>query len=144
MSDTTLARIETGAVEGRARNLRGRQNQLQSLFAHLVAHKDEFADAIQVEEACSTSEAQIAVAALLLELRKHYDRLDLKKELEEEYRVKHGKSNPERRVAASIAYIIPDPFMLAFSVFTAVFAAIEAGTCVVVEVSKARSFPEPD
>jgi acyl-CoA reductase-like NAD-dependent aldehyde dehydrogenase len=134
MSGAELLRVEAGAIEGRARNLRSRQQQLQSLFDHLTARSDELAQAIKTETPCLLHEAQVAVAAMLLELRKHYDRLDLKAELTTEYKSKKGHSCPERRIATRIVYIIPDSAFLAFSVFTALCAVIEAGSCCVVEV----------
>lgn len=67
MSTTAFERIESGAIEGRAQNFRGRQLQLRSLFAHLTAHQDDFVEALKVEETCSTGEAQTAVAAMLLD-----------------------------------------------------------------------------
>lgn len=134
MSAPELSRVEIGAIEGRARNLRGRQHELRSLFAHLTAHSDKLVQAIRTEEACLLHEAEVAVGAILLDLRKHYDRLDLKTELATEYKSKRGQSCPERRVATRIVYIIPDTAFLAFSVFSALCAAIEAGSCCVVEV----------
>ncbi|KAL3460153.1 hypothetical protein BJX64DRAFT_290474 [Aspergillus heterothallicus] len=135
MSATELSRIEIGAIEGRARNLRGRQHELRSLFDHLTTHSGEFVEAIRTEESCLLHEAQVAVAAMLLDLRKHYDRLDLKTELTIEYKSKKGQSCTERRIAARIVYIIPDTAFLSFSVFSALCAAIEAGSCCVVEVN---------
>ncbi|OJJ08336.1 hypothetical protein ASPVEDRAFT_89562 [Aspergillus versicolor CBS 583.65] len=134
MSAPERSRVEIGAIEGRARNLRGRQQELRSLFAHLTAHSDKFVQAIRTEEACLLHEAEVAVAAMLLDLRKHYERLDLKTELATEYKSKRGQSCPERRVAARIVYIIPETAFLAFSVFSALCAAIEAGSCCVVEL----------
>ncbi|KAL4863663.1 hypothetical protein BDV12DRAFT_189501 [Aspergillus spectabilis] len=134
MSTTELSSVEIGAIEGRARNLRGRQHALRSLFAHLSARSDEFAQAIKAEESCPLHEAQVAVAVMLLDLRKHYDRLDLKTELTTEYKSKKGQSCPERRVATRIVYLIPDPAFLAFSVFSTLCAIIEAGSCCVVEI----------
>ncbi|KAL4861942.1 hypothetical protein BDV12DRAFT_190747 [Aspergillus spectabilis] len=134
MSAAELLRVEIGAIEGRSRNLRGRQHQLRSLFAHLTSHSDEFVQAIKTDESCLLHEAQVVVATMLLDLRKHYDRLDLKAELTTEYKSKKGQSCPERRIASRIVYVIPDTAFLPFSVFSALCAAIEAGSCCVVEI----------
>ncbi|KAF3384695.1 hypothetical protein F1880_002082 [Penicillium rolfsii] len=115
MNTTDTSSVEIGALEGRARNLRGRQHALRSLFDHLSARSDEFAQAIKAEESCPLNEAQVAVAVMLLDLRKHYDRLDLKTELTTEYKSKKGQSWLERRVATRIVYLVPDTAFLAFS-----------------------------
>lgn len=135
MGATEFLRVQVGAIEGRSRNLRGRQHQLRSLFAHLTSHSDEFAQAIKAEESCLLHEAQVVVATMLLDLRKHYERLDLNAELTTEHKSKKGQSCPERRIASRIVYVIPDTAFLPFSVFSALCAAIEAGSCCVVEVS---------
>lgn len=134
MDNTLLARVQAAAIDGRMRNYRTRQNELMSLYQALVGDMAEFLDAIQVDEECSKAEAQIIMAATLHEVREHYNRFDFKRELDFEYSIKRGKS-ASRRLPAGIAYIIPDPFTLTFSVFSAVAASIEAGCCCVIEVS---------
>lgn len=118
MSTAELSRVEVGAIEGRARNHRGRQHALRSLFDHLNARSDEFAQAIKTEKSCPLHEAQVAVAVMLLGFRKHYDRLDLKTELTTEYKSKKRQSCPERGVPTHIICLIPDPAFLAFCVLS--------------------------
>jgi acyl-CoA reductase-like NAD-dependent aldehyde dehydrogenase len=134
-NEDTLSKIQCAATDGGARNLRSRQKSLIALFSSLTKRKEEFVEALQTDNDFSKGEAQIAVSAMLLDLRKHYERLDLKEELELEYSIRDSKSHITRRVAQRIAYIIPDPFTMAFSVFSALCAAIEAGSSCVVEVS---------
>jgi acyl-CoA reductase-like NAD-dependent aldehyde dehydrogenase len=129
-----LASVQSAAIDGRMRNTRTRQKQLSSLFKSLTEHADSFVDAMQKESNLTKEEANIVVSAMLLEVRQHYENIDFEKELAQEYNVRWGKSWVGRRVAARLVYIIPQSFTKAFSVFSALSAAIEAGCCCVVEV----------
>ncbi|KAH0288237.1 ALDH-like protein [Aureobasidium namibiae CBS 147.97] len=132
--DTALARVQSAAIDGRMRNTRTRQKQLSSLFKSLTEHANSFVDAMQKENNLSKEEANIVVSAMLLEVRQHYENIDFEKELAQEYSVRWGKSWVDRRVAARLVYIIPQDFTKGFSVFSALSAAIEAGSCCVVEL----------
>lgn len=130
-----LARVESAAIDGRMKTLRIRQRLLQSLHKHLLQHRVAFLEATQIDDGCSKEEAQIIFAAALIELRNHYDALNLTTDLDLEYSLAKEKDNEARRVPFDIAYIIPDTSAVLFSILSALCAAIEAGSCVVVEVS---------
>lgn len=132
--DPALTRVQSAAIDGRMRNTRTRQKQLSSLFKFLTEHANSFVDAMQKEDNLSKEEANIVVSAMLLEVRQHYENIDFEKELAQEYNVRWGKSWLGRRVAARLVYIIPQSFTKCFNVFSALSAAIEAGSCCVVEV----------
>lgn len=132
--DTALAHVQSAAIDGRMRNTRTRQKQLSSLFKSLTEHSNSFVDAMQKEDNLSREEANIVVSAMLLEVRQHYENIDFEKELAQEYSVRWDKSWIDRRVAARLVYIIPQDFTKGFNVFSALSAAIEAGSCCVVEV----------
>ena len=137
MPDTdaaVLARIEGAAIDGRLKVLRIRQRLFQSLHGALVQHRDVALEAIQTDNKCSLEEAQIVYGSTLIDLRNHYNALDFTTDLEQEYRLAKCKSNEGRRIPIAIAYIIPDSFTLFYSVFAALGAALEAGSCVVIEV----------
>ncbi|EMC98757.1 hypothetical protein BAUCODRAFT_154494 [Baudoinia panamericana UAMH 10762] len=134
MSAKALDAIWTSVVEGRAKNLRTRQNHLRALFDFYTTHGDEIIRAIQTDGEISRSEAQCVYASLLTDLRTHYDALSLKRELDREYSVHNGKSLQSRMVATPAVYILPDPFLLLYNVLITVHAAIEAGSCVVIEL----------
>ncbi|KAI8938471.1 hypothetical protein NX059_004363 [Plenodomus lindquistii] len=139
MSDSqssALARVEAAAIDGRLRVLRIRQRLFRSLHSILVQRHDACLEAIQYDENCSLDEAKIVYGSALIELRNHYDALDLKTDLEQEYRVAKRKSNEARRKPIPIAYIIPSASHLFYSVLVALGAAIEAGSCVVVELEQ--------
>ncbi|THV89259.1 hypothetical protein D6D27_06595 [Aureobasidium pullulans] len=132
--DAALASVQSAAIDGRMRNVRTRQKQLVSLFKSLTKHASSFIDALQKDNSLTKEEANIVVSAMLLEVRQHYDNIDFKKELAQEYNVRWGKSWAGRRVAVPLVYIVPQDFTKGFNVFSALSAAIEAGSCCVVEL----------
>ena len=134
MERTKLSKVSATSLDRRMRDLRYRQRQLSSLHRWLTTHADESKEGVQRDARCTPEEARLVVAKTLLELRHHYDSLDLKQELEAEYSIKRHYSCPERRVAPGIVYIIPERFTLFFSVLSAVCAAVAAGNCCVIEV----------
>lgn len=101
----------------------------------LVQRQDPALQVIQTDDECSMEEAQIIYGGALIELRNHYDALDFAVDFEQEYRLAKRKSNEGRRMPIAIAYVIPDTFALFYSVLSALCAALEAGSCVVIEVS---------
>ncbi|THW54895.1 hypothetical protein D6D20_09879 [Aureobasidium pullulans] len=133
--DAALASVQSAAIDGRMRNVRTRQKQLVSLFKSLTKHASSFIDALQKDNSLTKEEANIVVSAMLVEVRQHYDNIDFKKELAQEYNVRWGKSWTGRRVAVPLVYIISQDFTKGFNVFSALSAAIEAGSCCVVELS---------
>lgn len=138
--DAALARVHSAAIDGRMKNTRTRQKQLSSLFKSLTEHANYFVDAMQKGDNVSREEANIIVSAMLLEVRQHYENIDFEKELVQEYNVRWGKSWVDRRVAARLVYIIPQSFTKVFNVFSALSAAIEAGSCCIVEVNDIYCF----
>ncbi|CAK7221494.1 hypothetical protein SBRCBS47491_004544 [Sporothrix bragantina] len=134
MDAALLRRVETGAIEGRARNMRGRQVQLRRLFDYLCEHRDAFVEADQQDGDVSRGEAQTIVAAVLAEIRRHYDALDLQKELAQDNRLRTGQPAPDRQHPIAIAYVLPPLHDLLFGTVTALAAAIEAGSCCVIEI----------
>lgn len=131
----TLRRVECAAIDGRLTVLRYRQRQFKALHSSLVKHRDAALQAIEADDRCSRSEAQLVYGSALIELRNHYDKLDLKADLKQEYALARGESNMDRRTPIAITYIVPDKFTLFYSALSALFAALEAGSCVVIEVS---------
>ncbi len=135
LKTSLLSKVESAAIDGRLQVLRVKQRLLRSLHNSLTQHHNALVEATESDEKCNQNEGQLVIAAALLELRNHYDALDLKTDLEEEYALAKGKSNPQHSVPISITYIIPDHFTLVFSVISAVAGAIASGSCAVVEVS---------
>ncbi|KAI5236971.1 hypothetical protein E4T42_09304 [Aureobasidium subglaciale] len=131
---TTLVSVQNAAIDGRMGSIRTRQKQLSSLFKSLTDHKSSLVYAMQKDYGLTIEEANIVVSAMLLEVRQHYDNINFDKELAQEYNIRWGKSWEDRRVTVGLAYMIVGDFTKAFNVFSAVSAAIESGTCCVVEL----------
>ncbi|CEJ62759.1 hypothetical protein PMG11_11250 [Penicillium brasilianum] len=141
MAPSSLDLVITTALEGRMKDLRTRQRILRDLHTKLTENVEELVIATARDDRISREEAQVVVSAGLLELRAHYDRLDLKDELDEEYSIARKESRLKKRVPSGMVYVIPEAYTTFFSIITALSAAIAAGNCVVIEMqdSLARS-----
>ncbi|PSN64645.1 hypothetical protein BS50DRAFT_557292 [Corynespora cassiicola Philippines] len=140
MSDSiVLSRISGGAIDGRLQILRIRQRLFKSLHNVLVNERENLLEAIQIDEGFTQEEAQVVFASALIELRNHYDQLDFQADLAQEYSVARKQSNESRRVPITMTYLIPDSFTLFYSVITALSAALEAGSCFIVEFDNTNS-----
>lgn len=129
-----LARVHGAAIDGRLKVLRYRQRQFIALHDALLKHHDALLEAIQVDDDYSLEEAKIIYGSAIIELRNHYDALDFSTDFSQEYALAKSTSNEKRRIPIEIAYIIPDAFSPVFGILSALCAALEAGTCVVIEV----------
>jgi aldehyde dehydrogenase (NAD+) len=134
MRTEDIARVWSAAVDGRSRDLRYRQRQLRCLKEWVTRRANEATQAIRQDLDCTKREAEYILARTLGELREHYDKLNLQEELQIEYSIKKSRTCAERRVAVGIAYIIPEKTTLFYSVLSALYAAIEAGNCCIIEV----------
>lgn len=129
-----LSRILAANIDGRTQNTRYRQSQFQKLHLILVKHIAEIQDAIYSDSGHTRTEVRAEVFLALQELRTHYSNLSLEKDLEAEYRIAHGKDNPDRARGVGIVYLVPSMHTLFYSVISALTAALAAGNCVVLEV----------
>jgi aldehyde dehydrogenase (NAD+) len=135
MSDAVvLSRVSGGAIDGRLQFVRVRQRLFHSLHRAITSHRGPLLQAIQADDVCTKAEAQAVFASALVELRRHYDLLDFKQDLDSEYSLAKNKSNESKRRPITLAYIIPYSVNLFYNVVSALSAALEAGSCVVVEV----------
>lgn len=121
-------------TDRRTTNLRFRQHQLLSLRKWIDGHIPDFEAALKVDEDMSKAEAQLTIAMGLDDLRRNYDSLDLKSELDIEFRLRKGQDNSERTVAEELVYVIPDRYTLFYGVMSSLCACIAAGSCCTVEV----------
>ncbi|KAF2014098.1 hypothetical protein BU24DRAFT_481469 [Aaosphaeria arxii CBS 175.79] len=131
--NATLARVKGAAIDGRLRVLRIRQQLFHSLHGALIQRREELLQTIQNDDNCSAEEALVVYGSSLIDLRNHYNALDLSTGLQEEYRLARKESNENKRTPIAMTYIIPGRFALFFSLISALCAAIEAGSCVIVE-----------
>ncbi|KAM7199235.1 hypothetical protein V8F20_005837 [Naviculisporaceae sp. PSN 640] len=137
-----LERIAESVTDGRAENVRYRQEELFSLHASLVEHAPFICQALATvprtesderrEEA--VHEAEVEYYLTLDAVRHFYDSLDFDKELEDEYAVTNGRNYENRRVGYGMVVIRPTRHTRFYSVVVPLAAALSAGNCVVVEV----------
>ena len=134
MSASITSGVLSAVADRRTRDLRYRQRQLISLHGWISKNVAELESAISADDGLFDTETQFVIALALDELRRSYDSLDLKKELDIEYRIKNGRENEERRLAEEIVYVIPDKFTLFYGVMSTLCASVAAGSCCIVEV----------
>lgn len=129
-----LSTVLRTCLDRGVRDLRYRQQQLTSLHKWLVENAGAISTAARNDRSWTSEEAQIVTTMTLDEVRKHYDSLNLSQELNEEYRITHGKDSIYGRVPYGIAYIVPQKSFLLFSTISALCAAITAGNCCLIQV----------
>lgn len=134
MTSAEIRGILSTVQDGRTKDVRYRQRQFLSLHQWIDSHRPEIEVAVRKDDHCTDIEARFVLALTLQDLRRHYDGLDLKNALEEEYRVKYGRNNPGGSIPEDVVYIIPEKFTLFYSVMSALFAGIAAGSCCIIEV----------
>ena len=127
--------IQTSQLDGRAQSFRYKQGQLHRLYEALTRSASTLKLAIQTDSFLSSTEVDFEFAQALSELRLHYESLDLKADLKTVRLVETGVENLERTRPVGMVYIVPSKWSLAFSVLSALGAAVAAGSCVIVEVS---------
>lgn len=139
--DVALATLQATALTGRCHNALFRQKQLKALHDVLRNNSSAIQDALKQDTRVLEEEAAAEVAITLTIVREHYDSIDVKKELEKEYRVTNGENSSDRREPKGVVYIEPQrnhtPF---FSAIAALSAALAAGNCVALKVRRPHIF----
>lgn len=130
-----IERLQTSVVDGRTENGRYRQYQLHALHKILREEAGQICAAIQTDSKAPASEVETEYYLAMETVRHFYSTLDFEKDLEEEYRVVHGKDNPDRRLGVGLVVLRPTSHTRFYSVVTPLAAAVAAGNCVVLEVS---------
>ncbi len=102
----------------------------------LVRSKDEIKATIKADVGHTSHEADFEYTLVLSELRQHFEGLNPKDELAATRQIELGHDSFGRSKSTSIAYIVPSTHVLLYSVLSPVCAAIAAGSCVIVEVSR--------
>ncbi|CAG8123875.1 unnamed protein product [Penicillium olsonii] len=134
-----LSRVLAANIDGRTQNTRYRQSQLQKLQLALVEHIADIQDAIHSDSGHTRAEVRAEIVFALQELRAHYSGLSLEKDLKAEYRIAHGKDNPDGARGVGIVYIVPSGHTPFFSIVSALSAALAAGNCIVLELPQTTS-----
>jgi acyl-CoA reductase-like NAD-dependent aldehyde dehydrogenase len=137
-----FAPLLAASIDGRTHNIYYRQHELEALHHALLAHASELKTAIAADTDHTPAEIAVEIHLTLQSLKASYETLQPTKSLADEYLIASGKDAPENRVPAGIAYIEPCAHTPLFSVVAPLSAAIGAGNCVVVLVSR-RSKPVP-
>jgi acyl-CoA reductase-like NAD-dependent aldehyde dehydrogenase len=132
--DTALETLRASVTEGRAENIRYRQNELYSLHSALRENVNQLCEAIAKDYAGSPMKAETEFFLTMDAVRISYKNLDFDKSITEEYSVKFRKGNSERRAALGLVAIRPTRHSRLYSVVTPLVTALEAGNCVIVEV----------
>lgn len=132
--EAAVERLQMSAVDGRAENGRFRQDQLQSLHGALRQEAGRICAALQADSDSSAAEIETEFYLAMEAVRHFYETLDFEKNLKDEYSVKHGKDNVDRRVAVGVVVIRPTSHTRLYSIITPLAAAIAAGNCILLEV----------
>lgn len=137
--DVALANLQASALTARCHNALFRLKQLKSLHDILRIKSSAIKDAIKQDSRVSDEEATAEVAFALDIVKEHYSSIDVKKALEQEYRITNSKDAGDERKPWGVTYIEPQrnhtPFLSAIAPLS---AALAAGNCVALKVS----FPE--
>lgn len=131
-----FSRIIAAEIDGRAQNIRYRQNQFHRLHLALLQHIQDLKHAISSDSGHSSEETQAEICLALRDVREHHASLDLERDLREEYRIANGADNPDRRTGVGIVYVVPTNHTLFYSVIAALSAALAAGNCIILEVRR--------
>jgi acyl-CoA reductase-like NAD-dependent aldehyde dehydrogenase len=128
-----LDTLRAAVTDGRTENVRWRQNEFQRLHAALREMVDTICEAISKDASPSMADAQKEFYLTMDAIRHSYETLDFDRLLKEEYSVKDGKDNLERRVGLGLLVIRPTRHTRFYSILTPLAAAIAAGNCVLLE-----------
>ena len=134
--ELALERIQSSVIDGRTETIRFRQDQLQNLHKTLRDEISSICLALTQDSPSSTVEADTEFYLAVDAVRHFYDSLDFQKEIEQEYLIANGKDNKDRRVGAGLVIIRPTTHTRLYSIVNPLAAAISAGNCVILEVSK--------
>ncbi len=140
MSAAIVTGVLSAVADSRTSDLRYRQRQLISLHRWISKHLVDAKSAVTADDGLTYSETRFVISLALDELRRSYDSLDLKKELDVEFRIMNGRDNADRRLSVNIVYVIPESYTLFYSVMSALCLSVAAGSCCVIEV---RASPLP-
>ena len=141
MSSSPFAALQAAAIDGRTHSIYYRQYQLEALHQALLSNSSSIQQAIAVDTEHTPAEIAIEIHLTLQSLKASYETLQPTKALADEYLIASGKDAPSNRVPAGIAYIEPCTHTLLYSVVAPLSAAIAAGNCVIVLVSRRRPSP---
>jgi acyl-CoA reductase-like NAD-dependent aldehyde dehydrogenase len=133
-SESSLQRLRTSVIDGRAQNSRFKQKQLQSLHAELLVQADAICKSITEDTQNSAAEVETEFYLTMTALKHFYESIDFAQDLKEEYLVTKGVDNTSRTVGAGLVVIRPTTYTRLYSIIVPIAAAIAAGNCILLEV----------
>ncbi len=136
-----MDRLRAAVIDNRVENVRYRQNELQSLHQVLRENSDKLRLAItrdsHGDHATEASlEAEAEYSHVLTVIREFYLSLDFEQSIRDEYLLANAADNPSRRVGKGLVFIKPTLHTRLYSILCPITAAITAGNCVCLQVSK--------
>lgn len=131
-----IDRLQASVVDGRTENGRYRQDQLQRLHRRLREEASQIVAALVADSDSSSPEVDAEYYLGMEAVRHFHDSLDFERDLRDEYSVVRGEDNPARRVGAGLVVIRPTSHTRFYSIVAPLAAAIAAGNCVILEVSR--------
>lgn len=137
MAKQLFAPLRAAVVDGRTRTAFYRQTQLEKLHQGLTKNSSAIVDAIVADSGIAKAEAQAEYALALADVKERYAELNPKTELENEYAIANNKDAADLRTGVGIVYIQANSSHSVFySIISPLSAAIAAGNCVILQVSK--------
>lgn len=133
-TEDLLDRLEASAVDGRAHNIRYRQNQIHLLHAYLRKNAEAFCLAISKDEEINLDEAELEYFLTMTTVKEIYEQLDFEQSLAKEYAATKLENNTTRRAPYGIVLVRPGTYTRLYSIIAPLAAAIGAGNCVLFEV----------
>jgi acyl-CoA reductase-like NAD-dependent aldehyde dehydrogenase len=133
-----IKRINAACIDGRAQTPRYIQQQLLRLHDILVENAKHIRDAIRSDSHHTASEVEVEYYLALQSVKDQYLQLNVERAIKEEYHLANMIDSPSRVAAVGVVYILPADHTRLYSIIAPVAAAIGAGNCVVLEVSKAQ------
>ncbi|CAL3967800.1 unnamed protein product, partial [Diplocarpon coronariae] len=129
----TLDQLRAAVIDGRTRNIRYRQNELQSLHLSLRDSVDKIRPAISRDLGGDAKASESEYYLTLNAVSEFYKPLDLSVALENEYLIAKGSDNSSQRVGKGLVIIRPTTHTRFYSIICPLAAAIAAGNCVLLE-----------
>lgn len=137
MDASTWARLVAARIDGRAENIRYRQEQLRQLHSNIVTNRSQLHRSLLKDAGYTKAESDVELAVAMNAIRHHYDSLDFDVSIKQEYSVARGHDYAHRMVGVGIVYIKPADSSSLYAIIAPLSAAIAAGNAVILKVCTA-------
>lgn len=130
-----FSNIRSAAIDGRLHNPVYVKSQLKKLHDVLSDNASEIQRAIARDTGHRAAEIKVECWLAMRCVADAHAAIDTEKALSEEYAVARGEDAPGARAPAGIVVVEPGAHTFFYSIVSALVPAMEAGNCVVVQVS---------